>query len=382
MKLKQRFIRILTRSTIILLALRVYKDPVKAFRALKLLIEKKKAFSGIAGLPFFYGNGRYFFDPNNPGWPSISFNKFIINELNNSLPFNNEHSRLTTVIFSITSKCPLRCKHCFEWDRLDNKESLSICDLKTILSKFQKYGTSHIQIGGGEPMSRYDDLISLLETAGKGTDFWLLTSGFNLTLERARQLKKAGLTGVRISLDHWDKDLHNLFRGSEKAYDWAIQAAENARKAGLVMGFSICITKEFLSQENLNEYFKLASKLKAAFILILEPRETGHFKEMEVTLSDKEFREIEDFYLKVNDSNKNRGVHPLIVYPGYYQRRIGCFGAGIRYLYIDSEGSLHACPFCQGRIGSAITDDLPGKLREMRIAGCQMFETAEHSFAK
>ena len=236
----------MVRSNIIFLALILYRDPVKAGKALKLLLRKRAAFSGTSGLSrFFYANGRVFFDPNNPGWPSKSFNRFIINELNNSLPYKNTHSRLTTIIFSITKRCPLSCQHCFEWDRLDNKESLSSEDIKTILLKFQKYGISQIQIGGGEPMSRFSDLINILNTAGKGTDFWLLTSGYRLTLEKARELKKAGLTGVRISLDHWDKDKHNAFRGSDKAFDWVIQAAENSRNAGLVMGFRLVLQKNF-----------------------------------------------------------------------------------------------------------------------------------------
>jgi MoaA/NifB/PqqE/SkfB family radical SAM enzyme len=364
------------------MALIKYKDPVKAWKALKLLIRKRAAFSGVPGLPrFFHANGRYFFDPNNPGWPSTSFNRFIINELNNSLPFNDEHSRLTTIIFSITKKCPLRCQHCFEWDRLDSTETLSMNDIKTILHKFQKFGISHVQIGGGEPMTRYNDLINLLQTADKGTDFWLLTSGYNLTLEKASQLKNAGLTGVRISLDHWDKEKHNAFRGSEKAFEWVVQAAENSIKAGLAMGLSACTTKEFLTDENLNEYLKFAKKLNASFIFLLEPRETGHFKNKEVTLTDEEVKKIESFYLNINSSIEFEKF-PLVLFPGYHQRKLGCFGAGIRYLYVDSEGSVHACPFCQGKLGNALTDDLPELIQKVRVNGCQMFETAEFSFAK
>ena len=369
------------RSTILILALKLYKDPAKTIRALKLLIRKREAFSGARGLPkFFHADGRYFFDPNYPGWPSVSFNRFIINELNNSLPFKNGHSRLTTLIFSITKKCPLKCQHCFEWERLENKESLSLSDLKTILYEFQEYGISHIQIGGGEPMSRYPDLINLLQSAGKGTDFWILTSGYGLTLEKAMHLKKAGLTGVRISLDHWNKEKHNAFRGSEKAFDWVVQAAGNSRKAGLAMGFSICITKEFLSEENLIEYLKLAKKLDADFIFLLEPRETGHFKNQKVILSDDNIKEIESFYLNTISSGEYEKF-PLVIYPGYYQRKIGCFGAGIRYLYVDSEGSIHACPFCQGILGNAVKDDLPGIIKKAKTRGCQMFVTDEHSFA-
>jgi MoaA/NifB/PqqE/SkfB family radical SAM enzyme len=372
----------MVRSAILLLAIKVYKDPKKAIKALKLLIKKRASFSGVKGLPrFFYANGRYFFDPNDPGWPSTSFNRFIINELNNSLPFRNGYSRLTTIIFSITKKCPLRCQHCFEWDRLDTTEFLSLADIKTILFRFQEYGISQVQIGGGEPMTRYDDLISLLQSAGPGTDFWLLTSGFNLTSEKARQLKKEGLTGVRISLDHWDKEKHNAFRGSDKSFDWAVLASENSRKAGLGMGFSACVTKEFLTVQNLKEYLKLAKKLHAAFILLLEPRETGHFKDKEVTLSAEEVKVIESFYLEVNSSAEYEKF-PLVVYPGYHQRRLGCFGAGIRYLYVDSEGSVHACPFCQGKLGDALTENLPEIIHKLRAGGCQMFATNEFSFAK
>jgi MoaA/NifB/PqqE/SkfB family radical SAM enzyme len=330
MKLTRIVGTLMVRSAILLLALKSYKYPDKALKSLKLLIKKRAAFSGDKGLPgFFHGNGRYFFDPNTPGWPSASFNKFIINELNNSLPFKNDHSRLTTIIFSITKKCPLKCLHCFEWDRLDNSDSLSLMDTKNILRTFQEYGVSHVQIGGGEPMSRYDDLISLLQSADSGTDFWLLTSGYGLTLEKARQLKKSGLTGVRISLDHWDKDKHNTFRGSEKSFEWALQAGENSKKAGLVMGLSLCVTKEFLTEGNLTEYLKFARKMHAAFIFLLEPRETGHFKNKEVTLSEKELQVIESFYLNVISSDKYED-YPLVFYPGYYQRKLGCFGAGIR----------------------------------------------------
>ena len=230
-------------------------------------------------------------------------------------------------------------------------------------------------------MTRYDDLISLLQSATSGTDFWLLTSGFNLTLEKARHLKKEGLTGVRISLDHWDKEKHNAFRGSDKSFGWAILAAENSRKAGLAMGLSACVTKELLTGQNLKEYLKMAKKMHAAFILLLEPRETGHFKNKKVTLSEEEVKFIESFYLEVN-SSVEFGEFPLVIYPGYHQRRLGCFGAGIRYLYVDSEGSVHACPFCQGKIGDALTENMPEIIQKLRAEGCQLFRTDEFSFAK
>ena len=382
MKLPRMAVMLMVRSTILLMAVKSYRDPVRAVRALKMLIRKRSALSGNSGLPsYFYGNGRYFLGPNVPGWPSSSFNRFIQNELNNSLPFKKDHSRLTTIIFSITQKCPLRCLHCFEWDRLDKSETLKLSDIKNILHRFQVYGVSQVQLGGGEPMSRFDDMIDLLESADSATDFWMLTSGYGLTLEKARLLKKSGLTGVRISLDHWDKDKHNTFRGNVNSFEWAIAAAENCRKSGLAMGLSLCVTKEFLTNDNLSEYLKFAGKIHAAFILILEPRDTGHFKNMEVTLSEKEVNIIESFYFNTISSDRYKKL-PMVFYPGYHQRKIGCFGAGLRYLYIDSIGSVHACPFCQEKLGNSITEDLPEIIQKLRANGCHMFTTNEYSFAK
>ena len=337
----------------------------------------RDTFSGTPGIAkFYYANNRFFFNPNIPGIPSSSFNKFIINELNNSLPFKKGHSRLTTLIFSITKKCPLRCQHCFEWDRLESTETLSLDDLTTILEKFQRYGISQVQIGGGEPMIRIDDMLALLKNASKGTDFWLLTSGYNLSYENARQLKKAGLTGVRISLDHWDREKHNMFRGNQKAFDWATDAAENSRKAGLAMGLAVCVIKDFLSDEYLMKYLEFAKSLNASFILLLEPRETGHFKNKDVRLPEESMKYLDNFYLKVNSSPEFE-KYPTVIFPGFHQRRIGCFGAGKRYLYIDSEGSAHACPFCQGKMGNCFEENLSEIIARIRQRGCFIYSNPE-----
>jgi len=371
--LKRIVIASLLRTNVLLLALKEYRNPAKAISAVKMLVKKREAFRGVPGMAkFFYANRRFFFNPNLPGFPSQSFNKFIVSELNNSMPFNNGRSRLTTLFFSITKKCPLRCRHCLEWDRLDGSDTLSVDDLKVIIDKFQLYGVSQIQISGGEPMARFEDLLTLVKHTDSSTDTWLLTSGYNLTLGKARQLKNAGLTGVRISIDHWESSRHNEFRGSPRAFAWAVEATENCRKAGLATGLAICVMKEFLSEQFLSEYLEFARSIRASFIFLLEPRETGHFKDSDVKLSAELLKSIEDFYLRVNSSPDFENYPPLF-FPGYHQRRIGCFGAGIRYLYVDSEGSVHACPFCQGKMGDSLKDDLARLIPLISRKGCHLF---------
>lgn len=380
--LKRILIAFLLRTNILWLALRSYGNPSKAVRAVKMLIIKREAFSGVHGIPkFIHANKRFFLNPNIPGFPSPSFNKFIVNELNNSLPFKKGHSRLTTLFFSITKKCPLRCRHCLEWERLGSKDILSPLDLKIILGKFHNYGVSQVQISGGEPMTRFEDLLTLIKETDKSTDTWLLTSGYNLSYQNALQLKKAGLTGVRISIDHWERAKHNTFRGNQNAFTWAVDAAENSRKAGLAMGLALCAVKEFLSDSFLLNYLEFARSIRASFIFLLEPRETGHFKNQDVTLPEESVRYLEDFYLKVNSSPEYE-KYPPVFFPGYHQRRIGCFGAGIRYLYIDSEGSVHACPFCQEKMGDSLKDDLEQMIPGIMQRGCPVFSNPVFTLAE
>jgi len=135
-------------------------------------------------------DGRYFFALNVPGWPSKAFDFCIENELNQAYSFRPDKGYLLTMIFAITKKCPLQCEHCYEWETLNDKESLSLEDLHFITRRFQDRGIGQIQFSGGEPLQRIDDLISVISKAKKETDFWILTSGYDLTFDKARNLKK------------------------------------------------------------------------------------------------------------------------------------------------------------------------------------------------
>jgi MoaA/NifB/PqqE/SkfB family radical SAM enzyme len=125
---------------------------------------------------------------------------------------------MQTVIWAISNCCPLKCSHCCEWINLADFEYLSKNDLLVILNKLIRQGLYHIQLSGGEPLTRFDDLIWLLNIPEKGIDFWILTSGYGFTHEKALLLKKAGLTGANISLDHWDENAHNEFRHNNRSF--------------------------------------------------------------------------------------------------------------------------------------------------------------------
>ena len=376
--IKFEFIQLRIRYSILKIIFLRYRNPKTIYTIMKKFHRLRQELLGpyrirkVASV-----DGKYYWDLYAPGFGSPAFNNFFLGEAARIVPTRMKSNRFTNIFISVTKKCPLQCEHCFEWDSLNKKEKLNIGDLKKIALTFQNYGTSLIQLTGGEPLLRVDDLVDLIGSSQQKTDFWVLTSGYNLTLENAQKLKRAGLTGVVISLDHFDSNQHNQFRGYKDSFDWVKTAVKNSIATNLVTALSICVTRSFISDSNLMAYTNLAKKLGVAFIQLLEPRAVGHYNGVDVSLTREHERILEDFYLKMNYDKEYVG-YPIITYHGYHQRQIGCFGSGDRNLYVDTDGDLHACPFCQSKMGNALSEDTDAFINNLQSVGCHSFKSFSH----
>jgi MoaA/NifB/PqqE/SkfB family radical SAM enzyme len=370
---KRRTIRLRMMLRIVILALRRYRGLGKALLALKQIIVKRRKIHGNKFvLKYVRADGRYFAALNVPGWPSKAFDSFIKSELDKSDDIKQSHHNLHTAIFSITSRCSYHCEHCYEWSNISSEEILSIEELQIIQQKLHDQGICHLQYSGGEPLSRIDALIDLLSKRKADVDYWILSSGYKMTFATAKSLKDNGLTGAVISLDHWEEEAHNAFRKHPKSFYWAREAVIQCKRAKLATGLSICATREFISKQNLWRYADLAKSWGVGFIRILEPRQIGNYKGEDVHLSKGHIEILETFFLEINSKRAHR-KYPIVMYPGYHQREVGCVGAGNRYIYIDSKGDIHACPFCQDQRGNALKDSLNDSIGSLQETGCHQF---------
>jgi MoaA/NifB/PqqE/SkfB family radical SAM enzyme len=321
--------------------------------------------------------GRYFFDLNCPGWPSPAFDAFIRAELARIQVFSSAPASLQAILFAITKKCSLRCEHCSEWDSLNLRETLTRDDLLSILRRFQDRGVAQVQLSGGEPLRRFDDLVDLVRSGSPRSDLWLLTSGHGLTDNRARGLREAGLTGVQVSIDHWNDQAHDAFRGLDGAFSWALRAATAAARADLIVCLNLCATKAFVTHDNLQRYARLAAGLGASFIQILEPRGVGRYRDRDVDLEPQHQTELEAFFTSTNRADSQEPL-PIVTYHGYGQRRVGCPSSGDRFLFVDTNGRAHSCPFCPSGDGAdcRTTSNIDGAVATVRARGCGRYPSA------
>jgi MoaA/NifB/PqqE/SkfB family radical SAM enzyme len=289
---------------------------------------------------------KYYINMYTPGWPSAAYDNFIKCEINRyATPLAK--AQLSFVFLAITTKCPLRCEHCFEAANLNQQETFHKIELIKAVELLQKEGVLQFHFSGGEPLVRIKDLLEVIQFASKKSECWVATSGFNLTPDNALALKKSGCRGVIVSIDHYIPELHNKFRHHPESFSQAITGLRAAQQAGLVTAVSVCTTRQFLDDDNLMPYIQFASRLNVQFIQLLEPKDVGNYKDKDVLLLEKHIRQLEDIYLRINYMPAYKD-YPTVHYHGYHQNRIGCF-AGSRSIYIDSAGDVHACPFCHTR---------------------------------
>lgn len=244
----------------------------------------------------------------------------------------------------LTNKCPNNCVYCSAKNRV-NENDLTTEEWINIIKDIQDMGTPIIGITGGEPMVREDifDIVGAIDDRSVST---LFTSGYNLTQEKAKELKSRGLFSIGISLDSYDKDKHNCNRNSEEAFDYAINALQNSRKAGIYTMAQTVILKEELYEEKLFKLFKLAKENGAHEVKILEPILSGKLlteKDLNKVLYNAEDRKK---LIEIQHRANRKGNLPKITTFAYTEseEKYGC-GAGTQHSYVSASGHLYPCDF-------------------------------------
>jgi MoaA/NifB/PqqE/SkfB family radical SAM enzyme len=333
------------------IGVRLYKNPLKAFRAVRTLVVNFRKMIGKAKfVRAFKTEGKYTWDMFNPAWPSPGFDAFFRTHLLEIQPKTGNELILRRLLIAITKRCPLSCEHCSELDTLYQKDVLSLQAFEHKIDSFVQQGVGQLVYSGGEPLSRFEDLIQLIERYKNTCDQWIYTSAFGLTREKAEALKKAGLNGAAISLDHHLESEHNAFRGNSKSYFWVLEGIKNLQEVGILVSLNVCPTKEYIAVDGPTLLIELAKELAVPMVNFLEPRAVGAYASKDVELN-----QVEKDYLSALSHNFNFNkaffTYPTVLFPAGFRKTLPC-GGGRSYLLLDYDGTLYPCPFCKTKLPS------------------------------
>lgn len=92
-------------------------------------------------------------------------------------------------------------------------------------------------------------------------------------------------------------------------------------------------------------------------------------------LNEIETKILDNTYLQYNNDEKYSS-YPIINSLGYHQRKVGCFGGGNRFFYIDTDGDAHLCPYCVGKTNNVLQYPPEVLIGKMKHASCHVFENS------
>ena len=145
------------------------------------------------------------------------------------------------VVWNITQRCNLRCKHCYAAGTPDVSRELTTAECKRAIDGFAAFGCPVVLFSGGEPFVRPDLLELAAYAREKGRRVVFSTNGTLITPDIAAQIKAIGASYVGISIDGV-RETHDAFRGVAGAYDRSLAAIRACREAGVKVGLRVTLT--------------------------------------------------------------------------------------------------------------------------------------------
>ncbi|MFB1279674.1 GTP 3',8-cyclase MoaA [Helicobacter pylori] len=258
---------------------------------------------------------------------------------------------------SVTKQCNFRCQYCMPaapLDFFDDEELLPLDNVLEFLKIAIDEGVKKIRITGGEPLLRkgLDEFIAKLHAYNKEVALVLSTNGF-LLKKMAKDLKKAGLSRVNVSLDSLKSD--RVLKISQKdALKNTLEGIEESLKVGLKLKLNTVVMKSVNDDEILDllEY----AKNRRIQIRYIEFMENTHAKSLVKGLKEEEILDlIAQKYQIIETENPKKGSSKIYTLENGYQFGIIAphsddFCQSCNRIRLASDGKICPCLYYQDAI--------------------------------
>ncbi len=277
------------------------------------------------------------------------------------------------VSYSITTKCNLKCKHCYS-NSVDQAapDELSTEEAFRLVDDLSHWGIGLLILNGGEPLCREDMLDVVKYASSKGIRTTLGSNGTLIDEEMAKKMLDAGVMAVAISVDGVDAVTHDSFRGVGGAFKQTLNGIE-ACNAGLPFQLNMVIRRDNISQ--LEDMLRLALDLGAnaaeVFDLVAAGRAKHECQELVLSLDERK-QAMEQLAEAQRDYPivirvPGCPMYPIVLqekqikpkhFPVEMLRRVPYYGRGcaagmpMGYVMIQSNGEVNPCMLLQIDLGN------------------------------
>lgn len=264
---------------------------------------------------------------------------------------------------AVNDACNAGCQHCSFFNAVEDpsRAVLSLDQWTTVIQAAQDLGVSIVNIVGGEPLLR-EDLPDILRAVDKDRSTTVVfTNGWYLA-ERVKELKRAGLDSVYVSLDAANPEKHDQFRQRPGLFERAIAGLAAAKRAGLSVGISATITPESYASGEFNRLVELGKSLGVHEVLIFDALPTGRYRDREdlvqTAVQTAGLDWVEAMVQSARPYNQDPR-YPGVIFSAYMtsHRSVGC-SCGTSYFYLSPYGDIMSCDFNHATFGNVLEEPL------------------------
>ncbi len=275
------------------------------------------------------------------------------------------------LIWNLTNRCNLYCKHCYSSANQLKDEELSYEEVVSLADELVKNGVKFAILSGGEPLLREDIFLIGKTLKEKGMRTYLSTNGLLISGDNIKEVKES-FDYVGISIDG-TPEVHDLFRGKRGAFEESLRAVELCLSEGIKVGLRFTLTEK--TRSSLPFIFKLAEDLEVPKVYISHlvyagrgtklstPEKLAYRSSVEFIIERafsyvEEGRDIE----VVTGNNETDAVLLYEKFREYYPEKAevlyqtlknwGGNQAGVRLVNINHRGEVRPDPFFYHSLGN------------------------------
>ena len=288
----------------------------------------------------------------------------LINRISQDISYNLGlgYCKPSRIIFCVTVRCNLKCRHC-AFPRTSKVKELTTEEWKKIILEVKDWlGPYRIQLAGGELFLRND--IPELVRFGQENDILMgiVSNGTLINDGLAKVLVKSGLSYLDISLDGIRPETHDYVRGVEGVYDKVRAAIGYLKHHRKMIDNNLSLTlATVIMGNNLDELLdiiRFAEEMGldgVSFNPLGPPHDTNDpdwYKKSELWPHENQLEKLDEILdqlvaMKENGSRILNSEDQLLSMKEYFKNPTKTRGhqckVGVTNLLLSCEGNVHAC---------------------------------------
>ena len=264
-----------------------------------------------------------------------------------------------TILFDPTSACNLKCKGCWAAE-YGHEQSLSLDEMRSIISQGKALGTHTYMLTGGEPLLKKKEVVTL---ARENPDcvFLIYTNGTLIDKQFCDDMHSAGNITLALSIEGTEQS--NDFRRGEGSYKKTLEAMKLLRENRCLFGISVCYTRANIEAVTSEAFIDLMIESGVKFAWYFNYMPVGHGADRELIPVPSQRAYMYEWIRSMRNGKTGKPMF-VIDFQDDAEYVGGCIAGGRNYFHINSAGDIEPCVFIHYADSNIRTDTLVQALKK------------------